>query len=397
MKSNQDHRLRSKRRRLLMLQSMADSSLMTALALLEPEKPPRAPRVAVPRQPHFWETQVPLMSDIEFKRNFRVNRSTFQIILTGVEPALVSDPRGQPLSAEKVCAIGLWRLKEAQQSYQAIGTQFQIGRCTARDAVVRFVAAVLAAFANDYIHLPQNMDEIDASAHKFSEYSRGVFCRAVGAIDGTHIPIHKPPLVDDPRRKYINRKGWPSLNCMAIVDRNKIFVYFNAKWPGSVGDSRIVNCSSLADGKFLPEGYYLLGDAGFALKPWLLTPYRRRPDNSATEKAYNMRFSSSRMVVEQSFGELKQRWRILLHCIYATPELAADMATACVVLHNICRYNDDRLLESWNITDDDDDYLQPPQVPAVGDTDVQLNDWRDDIAAQVVAAFGVNHEDRADE
>ena len=311
----------------------------------------RKSRVARHRSPHFWEKEVPRWDDARFKSNFRVDRTTFNLIREGVQDLLSKDKkgRGAPLPPDKVCAIGLWRLKEGQASYQTIGTQFQVGKTTAQTATIAFVQSIIAVFEKDYVHFPQNQEEVADASTKFAAYSKGVFSGAIGAIDGTHIPIHKPDEKNDKHHRYINRKNKPSLNCMAVVDRNRIFNYFLARWPGSVGDARILANCGLASGSFLPGGHYLIGDAGFPLKPWLLTPYRESPNMHPDSRLYNEKLSSSRMVVEQSFGELKSRWRVLLHGIHAIPERAAEMALSCVILHNICRMNDDRWHASWTV------------------------------------------------
>ena len=67
--------------------------------------------------------------------------------------------RGQPLDHKTICAIGLWRLKEAQQSYKAIGALFGVGKATARLATVQFVTAVREVYKDEYVHLPASEDE----------------------------------------------------------------------------------------------------------------------------------------------------------------------------------------------------------------------------------------------
>ncbi|XLU95143.1 hypothetical protein S245_009495, partial [Arachis hypogaea] len=65
---------------------------------------------------------------------------------------------------------------------------------------------------------------------------------------------------------------------------------------------------------------YYLGDAGFMLKPGILTPYRgvryhlkeysvREPQNP--KELFNHRHSSLRNVIERCFGVLKKRFLII--------------------------------------------------------------------------------------
>lgn len=46
---------------------------------------------------------------------------------------------------------------------------------------------------------------------------------------------------------------------------------------GSAGDSAVLKNSPLSSLEFIPEGYYLLGDAGYGLQNKLLVPYRGVP------------------------------------------------------------------------------------------------------------------------
>ena len=72
---------------------------------------------------------------------------------------------------------------------------------------------------------------------------------------------------------YRNRKGWFSLNVQAVCDANRCFTNVVSRWPGSTHDSRIFDNSVLRDE--LEQGKYdgvLLGDAGYALRKYLLVP-----------------------------------------------------------------------------------------------------------------------------
>lgn len=85
---------------------------------------------------------------------------------------------------------------------------------------------------------------------------------------------------------YRNRKQVFSMNVQVICNAQMYINNIVARWPGSCHDSHIFNSSvikgRLEDGEF--EGFWLLGDKGYSIKPYLLTPLRN-PTTEA-EKLY---------------------------------------------------------------------------------------------------------------
>ena len=115
-----------------------------------------------------------------------------------------------------------------------------------------------------------------------------------------------------------------------------------AKWPGNTHDSFILSSSSISEqfenGEFGKS--WLLGDSGYALKEWLMTPLSN-PDNHS-ERKYNCAHKKTRCLIERAFGILKSRWRILDHTggrLCYSPDKVAKITMACCILHNICRKN----------------------------------------------------------
>lgn len=80
-----------------------------------------------------------------------------------------------------------------------------------------------------------------------------------------------------------------------------------------------------------------VGDSGYPLEPWLLTPFGTPA--TAIEQKYNSLHSRTRNVVERCFGLMKSRFRCLDRSggtLLYSPEKTCKIVAAVSVLHNIC-------------------------------------------------------------
>ncbi len=114
----------------------------------------------------------------------------------------------------------------------------------------------------------------------------------------------------------------------------------------------------------------------------LMKPYNFE---GATEEQewFNYRLSSTRMVIECLFGQLKSRFRCLLRGLqFRSVNASCKMITACVLLHNFiiaasedndAVYFDDTLLDSEDLDDwinrnpNDDDHDQEEDLDTLED------------------------------
>ncbi|KAK9704342.1 DDE superfamily endonuclease [Popillia japonica] len=134
--------------------------------------------------------------------------------------------------------------------------------------------------------------------------------------------------------EYINRKGWCSLNVQATCDGKERFTSVDAQWPGSVHDSRILKRSNIF-GKMRrrQQNGLILGDEGYGITPWLLTPHR----NPTTPQEI-----AERVIIERCFGQLKRRFPVL-HQIRLNIDKIPSVIVSAVVLHNVAKYLNDQL------------------------------------------------------
>ncbi|XP_037515884.1 uncharacterized protein LOC119393136 [Rhipicephalus sanguineus] len=88
-----------------------------------------------------------------------------------------------------------------------------------------------------------------------------------------------------------------------------------------------------------PLPYFFVGDEAFPLKEYMMRPYPRRTlhddDSKAHERrVFNYRMTRARRVIENTFGILAQRWRMLRRPIKAKEGNIKAYIGACIVLHN---------------------------------------------------------------
>ncbi|KAM7312642.1 putative nuclease HARBI1 isoform X1 [Ixodes scapularis] len=193
-----------------------------------------------------------------------------------------------------------------------------------------------------WIHFPQTASERDDFERGFQLLGRipGV----IGCIDGTMISIVGPSKYDPTVTKaaYWCRKQYYALNVMVVCDARCRVMCIDPCYPGSVHDSFAWRFSWLRDnfeqGRLIDDGRFLLGDSGYALEPWLITPVPGVHTTSTASGRFNKAHSSMRSVVERCIGLLKSRFRCLQRhrALYYHPTTATAIITACAVLHNIC-------------------------------------------------------------
>jgi hypothetical protein len=97
------------------------------------------------------------------------------------------------------------------------------------------------------------------------------FSRCIGALDGTHVPVLVP---DEDQTRYRCRKKCTCQNVLGVCTLDGYFVFIQAGYEGTAHDGTVLR-HALDKGYFrIPDGFYYLGDAGYGLSRFILTPFR---------------------------------------------------------------------------------------------------------------------------
>ena len=179
----------------------------------------------------------------------------------------------------------------------------------------------------------------------------GISPTCVGAVDGKHISITSRP---ESGSLFYNYKGFYSTNLLALVDSNYRFIYVDVGEYGSNTDGNVFKFSRFGSRfmeykldvpglkrlpNFQQEGplpHIIVGDEAFPLLHNVMRPYPGKTEGTLTreEAVFNYRLSRARMVVENAFGILAQRWRIFSRKIPLSTKNVDKVVKAACVLHN---------------------------------------------------------------
>ncbi|CAO3587183.1 unnamed protein product [Absidia cylindrospora] len=303
---------------------------------------PPSPRVI--NNNHYWDvTHAELNDDDEsprsYKANYRVNRDTFNWLVNtlSVHPAYNTNGSQHPVYIQVACV--LWRFANAHFGYRMASIQMSISQGSYHKFTVRFLEAMIDIHGG-VISWPvgEELDRVEEGFRGVDKLPGGV----VGAIDGKLVVIHKPHGVN--AEFYRDRKGHLSINLLAVCDSNRRFTFVDIGNPGRTHDARAFNNSRLArklmdnSQQYTPNDTYIVGDSAYPLKHNLITPYSRNLEESSPSiRRFNFVHSSTRIVIERTFGLLVQRWRFLKQYLFLTTEerLVRVIHVSCI-LHNIC-------------------------------------------------------------
>ena len=291
----------------------------------------------------------------QYLQHFRVSKDTFWY-LCGKYGRYFHKQTTQlrkPLPPAKRLAILLHWLAHGN-SYSEVAVLYAVGKATVVAIVHDMVSILRQKLVPDSIKFPAGQ-ELNQVIIDFQELCGVPMC--AGALDGTFMAIKKPTHFGD---TYFCYKKFTAIIVLGCVDARGIFTYVNAGRPGSVGDSYTYRHSEMykkiREGEWLScpperiEGVlvkpFVVADAAFPLEPTCLKCYDSV--HSAQQYSFNYSLIRTRRVVEQAYGRLKGRWKIMEgRCGLNDPVFARQVAVLCCALHNICERHQCTFEDGW--------------------------------------------------
>lgn len=139
---------------------------------------------------------------------------------------------------------------------------------------------------------------------------------------------------------------------MAMCDANYDFTYIDFGRNGRVSDAGVwANCTlrcaiergaaKIPDPVHLPCSsdilpFVIVADDAFPLTNYIMKPFPFR-NQSESERIFSYRLSRARRTIENAFGILSSKFRVLKTTINLKPDSVEKVVKACVVLHNFIR------------------------------------------------------------
>lgn len=296
------------------------------------------------------------LSENRFNELFRLNKRLTRRLIEDIRPYLIEPVNRKSITVENrvLCALRFF----ATGSYQrCIGEEYSCGLSqTVVHRSIHMVTEAILNIAEHHITLPGTL--LERNSLKLEFMNKWEFPGVIGCVDGTHIAILKPRVEE---HNYINRKGYHSINVQIICDDKLRIRSLFANFGGSTHDSFVWRLSQAQ--QFIRrlhaqnELVWFLGDSGYPLQPYLMTPFINPQDDA--ELRYNRVHTRARNCVERCFGLLKMRFRCLLKETSSRyqPAFMCNIIKVCAVLHNMC------IEENIPFEEIIDEVDPPPNIP----------------------------------
>lgn len=259
---------------------------------------------------------------------------------------------------------------------------YRIGESTARAIIKETTKAISSVLLPKILQPPSVADFMRISAGFLEKWN---FPNCLGSFGGKHCVIQA---LSRSGSLYHNYKKTFSIVLMAACDSNYKFTLVNIGSYGSQNDAGIFYESEFGSmlrsqklnvlrkkeklpGSNETAGYFFIGDEGFPLSMNLMRPYSGRNLNE-NKNIFNYRLSRARRTIENAFGILVSRWRVLRKPICMHPNTVDSIILSTICLHNFLKSFEEQQSATYNRV-----YCPPNFTDVENNGDVINGAWRE--------------------
>ncbi|KAL5239379.1 hypothetical protein ACI65C_006789 [Semiaphis heraclei] len=260
------------------------------------------------------------------------SKSNSEAFYNGMAPHIskTNRPVKVPLDIQ---LLGFIWIMATPDCYRSVAERFRMNRGTLHK-IYRPIVSRVVSEAPRYIQWTTNekKDEIKDEFFVASGYP-GI----VGAIDGCYIQIKQP--CGDKRYRYVNRKKDYAVIIQGVWHIIKSYWTSNVHIGkvGSMHDARVFRRSELSNSlpRLLSPDEHIVGDSAYLISPHMMVPYKDNGVLTEKQKSHNNKLSKGRVKIENTWAQLKGKWRRLKYLDMDRIDYVVDHICGSCVLHNV--------------------------------------------------------------
>ena len=223
-----------------------------------------------------------------YKNFLRITPDLFQEMVEKLTPRLQKQCTfmREPLQVD-LKLVATLRFLATGNFYPSLQYSFRVHVSTICKFIPEVCKGIIAVYKDEVQRCPKTEEEWKEVAATFS--SRWNYHNCLGAVNGEHIAMKKPPNAGS---YYYNYKGFHTIVLMAVVDATYKFLYVDVGAEGGASDGGTWSNCSLHDAveeniaglpqpvplpnDDQPVPYHFVGDDAFALRTWMMKPFSHR-------------------------------------------------------------------------------------------------------------------------
>nr|XP_022903892.1 uncharacterized protein LOC111416171 [Onthophagus taurus] len=257
---------------------------------------------------------------MQLKNFLRMSNDDFEYILSLIQTSIQKQDTKMRLAIPpKDRLLVTLRFLATGDSFHSLMYLFRIPVCTIARIVLECCEALYQCLKSKYLKVPST--EEDWLQYSTGFHNKWNFPNCLAAMDGKHVVIQAPKKEGS---VYFNYKGTHSIVLLALIGPNYEIIYFDVGCNGRISDGGVYNNCELSKclqqntlhlpsprslpGRTIP--YVIVADDAFALKKYIMKPFSFK-SQPVQNRDFNYRLSRARNVVENFFGQIAARFRIL--------------------------------------------------------------------------------------